>query len=76
MIREIKDRNGYPLGRAIENAGGNLEYYTYGRDGGLIGIWYPSLNQYIAYGRGGNGMIAQSDIGSGEVYRVYHENNR
>lgn len=76
MIREVRDRNGIPMGRIVQNAGGNIEYYVYGRNGGLIGIWYPSQNQYIAYGRAGSGLMAQSDIGSGEIYRMYNENNR
>lgn len=76
MIREVKDKNGYPIGRIVENAGGNIEYYAYGNRGGLVGIWYPRLNQYIAYGTAGSGLIAQSDIGAGEVYRIYMMNNK
>lgn len=70
MRRELKDRYGTPIGY-VEDESDRNTYYCHRV--GMIG-WYDKHTQwYFATGYAGTGMIAQSDIGSGEVHRVWQE---
>lgn len=73
MRRDIKNQYGAVIGFSKEDKN-RIEYYLL--VGGMIGFWDKRTQRYIAMGKAGSGMKAQSDIGVGEVYRLSINANR
>lgn len=72
MRNDIRNQYGAVIGYSRDSST-RVDYYTL--QNGMIGYWDKRIKRYIAIGKGGSGMKAQSDIGTGEVFRLAAEAN-